>query len=192
MPKNPTREFGEQVLFDDQRGSRYDSFSDLERSIDLFFSMQSCKMADLKKYLDQITKKNEVNFCSTAVYEIYNNLAQLSNEEKLYICYQLRDSDLVTENEGEELGRKEEAEDDREVGGLPGCLPKNASRTLHPLIHDEIFKKGEKKRTSDGHRQDSSNDKGDSTKGDASFVIKFETLTTDQIHYIWNYTDKYV
>ena len=59
---------------------------------------------------------------------------------------------------------------------------------LKPLIHDEILRRP----TTRGDGSQDESNQGDSTKGDASFVIKFETLTTDQIHYIWNYTDKYI
>ena len=37
--KNLNREFGEQVMFEDTKGYRFESFSQLERNIDLYFTL---------------------------------------------------------------------------------------------------------------------------------------------------------
>ena len=59
--------------------------------ISLYFTMQSSKLSELKKCYSDYLRKNELNFCSKGIYEIYDNLSQLSNEEKMQICFELRD-----------------------------------------------------------------------------------------------------
>ena len=46
-------------------------------------------MHDIRKQFKEYLKKNELNFCSKAIYQIAENLNQFTNEEKMYIIYEL-------------------------------------------------------------------------------------------------------
>ena len=68
-----------------------EAFSKLKEQFHLFFSHQQSKLSELKKTFKDNLHKNELNFCSKGLYEIYENLSKLNFEEQQQICYELRD-----------------------------------------------------------------------------------------------------
>ena len=55
--------------------------------------MQHSRLSEVEKCYKEYLKKNEVNFCSMATYEIFENISKLSNEDKIKMCHELRDYD---------------------------------------------------------------------------------------------------
>lgn len=143
-----------------------EAFSLLGEQFQLFFSHQKSKLLELKKAYKDYLHKNELNFCSKGIYEIYDNLSQLNNDQKLQICFELRDYENSNNNRSiihEETQNNSRKSGSQQFSASPDqeIRSQRSATSNHPM-------------------------------GDTSFVIKFELLNTDEIHHIWETTDQYV
>ena len=71
----------------------FKSFAELEEAVALYFNLQQTKLEKMRANYDAYFKKVEIQFGLKAINEIAENLMKFDNNEKMYLCFELREMD---------------------------------------------------------------------------------------------------